>query len=718
VLPFSVIVPAHDEEHVIATCLLGLLAGAEEGEVEVVVVCNGCRDRTAEIARSISADVIVLELAEASKTSALNVGDRAATRFPRFYVDADLQVGVEALRATARVLDGSEVLCASPAARYELAGRPWIVRSYFEVWQRLPYFNDERVGGVYALSEAGRARFAAFPDVIADDQFVLQQFDPSERRCLLDHHFVVQAPRSVWALVATRARVYRGNRELAGLATPTGAVGGSGAALARLALHPSQAPAAAAYAAVCVLGRIGARRHRGRWERDESTRVPIETGGSGRLGAQDRLPARGGGRTSPVGYLVSRYPAPSHTFVLREVRELRRAGLEVRTFSIRRPQASDMLSEIDREEAATTDDLLPATAAALLAAHVRLWRRSPRAWGAVAAEALRASPPGARALLWQVFYLAEAVLLHERCRRYGIRHLHAHLANVAADVAWLATRIGQHSEPSGDWRWSFTMHGPTELSEVGRFNLRRKVEAAGTVVCISDYCRSQLMRLVSRDHWEKLRVVRCGIDTTEFSFVDRRERATPSLTVLTVGRLAPDKGHAVLLEAAGAIRDAGLADLRFVLVGDGPERDLLRSTIDQLGLGRIVKLLGAVGQDCLFELYRRADLFCLPSFAEGLPIVLMEAMATGLPVVSTSVAGIPELVRHGQSGLLVPPGRAAELAAALVELAERPERRHELGVAGRAAVEDAYQLSLNVAELDRVLFRSRAGYFASSGARR
>ncbi|MHB8506643.1 MAG: colanic acid biosynthesis glycosyltransferase WcaL, partial [Acidimicrobiales bacterium] len=168
-----------------------------------------------------------------------------------------------------------------------------------------------------------------------------------------------------------------------------------------------------------------------------------------------------------------------------------------------------MLSEIDREEARTTQDLLPATPVALISSHLRLWRNGPRAWAATLVEALRASPPGARAFLWQFFYVVEAVLLYEWCRRSGIRRLHAHLANVAADVAWLTTRIGQRCEPGAGWRWSFTMHGPTELSEVARFNLRRKVEAADAVVCISNYCRSQLMRVVSPDQWPKLTVVRC-----------------------------------------------------------------------------------------------------------------------------------------------------------------------------------------------------------------
>ncbi|MHB8504885.1 MAG: glycosyltransferase family 4 protein, partial [Acidimicrobiales bacterium] len=194
--------------------------------------------------------------------------------------------------------------------------------------------------------------------------------------------------------------------------------------------------------------------------------------------------------------------------------------------------------------------------------------------------------------------------------------------------------------------------------------------------------------------WPKLTVVRCGVDTTEFAFVDRRVGVQP-LTVLSIGRLVQDKGYAVLLEAVAQARSAG-CELRLVLGGEGPERPALGAMVGQLGLGGSVRFLGAVAQDRLVDLYRDADMFCLASFAEGLPIVLMEAMATGLPVVATSVAGIPELVRHGESGLLVPPGCAPALAAALIKLAADPELRRDLGTAARSVVEADFKLTRNV----------------------
>jgi colanic acid/amylovoran biosynthesis glycosyltransferase len=404
----------------------------------------------------------------------------------------------------------------------------------------------------------------------------------------------------------------------------------------------------------------------------------------------------------PIAYVVSRYPAPSHTFVLREVRALRRLGTRIDTFSIRSPDAAELPSSLDRDEAATTTDILPVGVVRLLRTHLGLWRHHGGAYLATGRLALRSAPPGLRAALWQVFYLTEAVLLLDHCRTRGIRRLHAHFANVGADVCWLATELGRRVEPDGDWAWSFTMHGPTEFFEIQAFNLRRKVEHADRVVCISEYCRSQLMRLVAATSWDKLHVVHCGVDTTQFVPVGGTRSDSGPLTVLCIGRLCAEKGQAVLLDAVALLVGRGVA-IRLVLAGGGPDRAALERRRDELGLAGTVEMLGVVGQDRLTGLLAAADIFCLPSFAEGVPIVLMEAMASGLPVVTTPIAGIPELVVDGESGLLVAPGRADLLAAALDALGSDPERRHRLGVAGRDAVLAGFDLDTNVTRLREVL---------------
>jgi hypothetical protein len=276
VVPVSIIIPANDEELVIGRCLKALTAGAEPGELEIFVVCNGCSDQTVTAARAASLDATILELSLASKSEALNAGDAAATRFPRLYVDADVELSIGAVRAVAGVLIAGRFSCVAPAPRFELAGRPRLICQFYDTWQRLPYLNDEVVGnGVYALSEAGRSRFEDFPHMTADDQFVLQQFDRIERHTLRDQHFLVHPPTGVGGLVRIRARAYRGNAELArsGFAKHPGSQA-SGRALAALIRQPRNLPRVATYIGINLVAKVRARLwRRVSWERDRTARL-------------------------------------------------------------------------------------------------------------------------------------------------------------------------------------------------------------------------------------------------------------------------------------------------------------------------------------------------------------------------------------------------------------------------------------------------------------
>ncbi|MGH9107096.1 MAG: glycosyltransferase [Acidimicrobiales bacterium] len=675
-MPVSVVIPAHNEEAVVGRCLSSLLGQAPPGELEVTVVCNGCQDRTAEVARAAGPAVRVLELPVASKVAALNAGDRAAGYFPRFYVDADVELAYPALHLVAGSIAEQGLLCAAPRPVFALAGRPWPVRAFYRVWQGIPYLNQDMVGsGVYALSGEGRSRFGEFPELTADDQYVQQLFERGERRAVEGAEFVVHSPRHLRGLLAMRVRSYRGNRELArlGLARLNAPPSGFGAAL-RQARSPARLPAVAVYIAVNFLAKVLARRPRrlgaARWERDES--------------ARHGPPARTVAEEGPICYVTSHYPRLSHTFVQREVEGLRAAGAEVATVSVHRAGAADVLSEADRREAEQTWSMFPLDAGHLLTAHLRAGLRHPGAYARTLASALGASPGGVRGGLWQLFYFAEAIALWAHAREAGARHLHAHLANVAADICWWAARFGSLAAPVDRWRWSFTMHGPTEFFEVRRFNLARKVAHADLVVCISEFTRSQLMYLSDPAEWAKLRVVHCGADLSRYHYV--APRAGPGLHVLCVARWASQKGLEVLLDAVEVAAGSG-TDVELTLVGDGPLRDRLHQAAQRPALDGRVRLEGAVGQDDLAKYYADADVFCLASLAEGVPVALMEAMATGRPVVATRVGGIAELVEDGVSGYLVAPGEVAELAGALARLAASPKLRRQMGAAGRQKVE-------------------------------
>ena len=394
----------------------------------------------------------------------------------------------------------------------------------------------------------------------------------------------------------------------------------------------------------------------------------------------------------PIAYIASRYPFVSHTFILREVTALRRAGAQVDTYTVRRPGPEHLLSAQDREADATTEALVPPRPAEFAVAHLRALITTPERYLTTLRLALSLRPPGARGALWQVFYFGEAVSLWSKCRRRKTHHLHAHHANVAADVALLAAHLG-----GSGWTWSFTMHGPTELFDVREHRLAQKAARADGVVCISEYARSQVMGLVGTEHWDKLRIVHCGLDVERFAAVDRRGR--PAREILSVGRAVPVKGQALLIEAIAELTRRSV-DARLTVIGDGPQLAELRELAERLGVADRVVLAGAVGQEEIDGYYERADVFALPSFAEGLPVVLMEAMATGLPVVATRITGIPELVDEGVSGHLVAPGRVDGLVDAIARLlAETPERRAEMGRRGREEVESEFAIERTVEQL-------------------
>jgi colanic acid/amylovoran biosynthesis glycosyltransferase len=403
-------------------------------------------------------------------------------------------------------------------------------------------------------------------------------------------------------------------------------------------------------------------------------------------------------------YLVSRYPSVTHTFVVNEVRGLRARGVRVETASVRRVGDEEVLGETHAAEQRSTHALLPVKPWRLVAAHARALLRAPGAYVSTLAEALRLAHDGGRARLWQLFYFGEAILLWRWMSARGVRHVHVHHANVSADVALLACRYANRAGAAPRWTWSLTVHGPTELVDLATHKLALKVADAAAVVCISDFARSQVLALPGSDPVEHVHRVFCGINLMRFAPRPDPPGEDGPLHVLCVAAMFRRKGHRVLLEAMADLRERGVA-ARLTLVGDGPERASLERLAGELGLGAegTVEFTGALDNECVAELYRAVDAFCLPSFSEGVPTVLMEAMACELPVVACRIAGTPELVEDGVSGLLVHPARADLLAGALARLAGDRELRERLGRAGRARVQEAFDERDSAANLHAVL---------------
>jgi colanic acid/amylovoran biosynthesis glycosyltransferase len=387
-----------------------------------------------------------------------------------------------------------------------------------------------------------------------------------------------------------------------------------------------------------------------------------------------------------LGYLVGRYPAISHTFIMREVKALRRLGVDVETMSIWRTAPEKLLAAADREEAASTFAALPAGPWRVLRSQLAACSARPARYFATLMKALRLSPGGVRSRLRHLAYFVEAILCWQHCRVLGIRHVHAQFSGNAATAALLIAHLERGS--SRPFGWSMAVHGPVEFYDVSTNRLAEKARDADFLVCISDFARSQLMALVPETQWSKIHVVHCGVDPSVFAAGPAPEEPTRrnhGLEILAVGRLVGLKGHGVLLEALARLRTREVP-ARLTIVGDGPRREALESRTAQLGLSNCVRFTGAVGQDQIRDYYRDADVFCLPSFGEGVPVVLMEAMAMGVPVVTSRIAGIPELVEDGVGGLLTAPGRPDQVADAIEALWSDPDLRRRMGVAGREKV--------------------------------
>lgn len=403
----------------------------------------------------------------------------------------------------------------------------------------------------------------------------------------------------------------------------------------------------------------------------------------------DRPRARAG--QMRLGFLTGQYPRATDTFIQREVAMLRSLGYHVQTFSIRKPPATENVSaEVEAIRRSTIYLLPPAN---LLRAHLTQLFSSPKRYLSALSLAIRTCPPGFRALLRQAAYFAEAAMLARLMRKHSLSHLHNHFSDSSCSVAAIAAELG-------GFTFSFTMHGPSEFLEPRLWWIDEKVRRALFVNCISHFCRSQAMLFSPVDCWDKLMIVHCGVEPDLFEL---RQHTGRGKKLLFVGRLAAAKGLPILLDALAKLDDVSLE-----IAGDGPDRLMLIEQARRLGISERVHFLGYQSQAQVRDLLKQADIFVLTSFAEGVPVVLMEAMAAGVPVITTRIAGIPELVEDGKSGLLISPGDAGATAAAIHQLVEDPSLRTRLATAGRRKVEQEFDIGAEARRFAAILARALA----------
>ncbi|MGP1375880.1 MAG: glycosyltransferase family 4 protein [Almyronema sp.] len=399
-----------------------------------------------------------------------------------------------------------------------------------------------------------------------------------------------------------------------------------------------------------------------------------------------------------IAYLTGEYPRATDTFIQREVAALRQLGVNIQTFSVRQPDKAHWVGPEQKAERDRTLYLLPANFISVLFTHLALLLSSPFCYLKALSLAKQTCQPGIKGALYQAFYFAEAGILAAHIKKLGIQHLHNHLASSSCTVAMLAAQLG-------NFTFSFTLHGPHIFFEPYRWQLGEKIKQALFVSCISHFCRSQGMLFAPVETWSKMHIVHCGVDPDLFTAT---HNPTDKVKLLYVGRLAAMKGLPILLESLAQLHSTQ-PNLQLTVVGDGEERASLEANVQQMGLQTVVEFVGYQSQSAVRQYLQQTDIFVLPSFAEGVPVVLMEAMATAVPVIATRIAGISELVEEGVSGYLVPPGDVYALQQKICLLAENAELRQQLGQAGRRQVKEAFNLKTEAQKLHEIFSHQLKG---------
>ena len=365
-------------------------------------------------------------------------------------------------------------------------------------------------------------------------------------------------------------------------------------------------------------------------------------------------------RKSIIAYLINQYPKVSHTFIRREIAALEREGIEVMRIALRGWNDDAVVDPEDLRERARTRYVLEGGVLRLLSATLSIAVCHPKRFAAALWVALCFSRRSYRPAILHLVTLAEACRLLTWLSESRVRHMHAHFGGNSTEVVLYTHLLSGLS-------YSFTVHGPDEFDGPSFIRLPEKIRSARFVIAISSFTRSQLFRLIDEAHWSKIKVIHCGLDK---GYLDGSRPVAPNCKrLICVGRLCVQKGQLLLLSAAALLVREGV-HFELVLVGDGEMRAEIEKSIAARGLSNVVRITGWLSNNQVRDEILAARALVLPSFAEGLPVAIMEAMALRRPVLATYISGIPELITNGKEGWLFPAGSVDDLAAAMRECLE------------------------------------------------
>jgi colanic acid/amylovoran biosynthesis glycosyltransferase len=403
------------------------------------------------------------------------------------------------------------------------------------------------------------------------------------------------------------------------------------------------------------------------------------------------------GHLLKIAYFINHYPKVSHSFIRREILALERQGFEIQRIAIH-GWADPLPDEEDQRELAQTRYVLRHGAWALLLPTLRALVTSPARFFAAIGLAIKMTRESDRSLPYHIIYVAEACRILPWLKEFGALRLHAHFGSNSTEVAMLAHALG--GPP-----YSFSIHGPGEFMQP--MGLEEKIQRSSFVVAISSFGRSQLYLRSRHADWPKIKVIRCGLEEA-FYDVASSSAAFPARLVC-VGRLCAEKGQLLLIEAAARLAAKGIR-FELVLAGDGPMRSALERSIKKHALGEQVRITGWISGNKVREELLAARALVLASFAEGLPVVIMEAMALRRPVLTTYIAGIPELVRPGENGWLFPAGSVEDLSSAIENCLAMPLADiQKMGDAGHDLVVARHSIDSEVGKLAELFRKDQLG---------
>jgi glycosyltransferase involved in cell wall biosynthesis len=391
-----------------------------------------------------------------------------------------------------------------------------------------------------------------------------------------------------------------------------------------------------------------------------------------------------------IAYLLHRFPCTTDTFIKREIRSLQKLGSNIDVISVWKPREVETTPQILEEWASNTYHILPRSGAKIALSLLNSIIRSPKNFIATIYLAVSTSYPGIRGFIYQTAYFIEAVLVAERLQRNRIHHVHNHIGDQSGTVTMLAARMAGIS-------FSITFHGWPVFFDAKNSRIKEKVRKGSFTRSISYFCRSQLMMFSETDDLTSFKIVHCGLNLEKYTFRLPKKQVT---TLFCAARLAPEKGLAFALRALKLLVEKG-HDLNLRLAGDGPSKKGLEELAEKLGISRHVHFLGYLAEEQVISELGKCDLFVLSSFVEGIPVSAMEAMAIGVPVIATNIAGTSELIEDGKSGLLVRPSDAQVLADAIVKMIDDYDFRLRAADLGRKKVEDEFDVDKESVKLNK-----------------